>query len=255
MRKTMRKRKTIGKKKVLSLILGFVLCLSVMQEPIYTKAADEYTETGSTAVSSGNEGDVAGTIAGDEGAVAETSAENEGEGAGTSEGNEGTQTEATVSGNAATQNAEVLRVQGLIDAQPALEELQAADAQTQQEIYETLQAAYDAYEALTGEEQELLFGADCFETLFGWFNAQVSTQDTVAENVHRHCHCGKHTAGRCPFSGSSYVTWEAITDTDRDGKISVEELQTQIQNLRYGAYARTAAGERCRLKYQRQRIE
>lgn len=53
----------------------------------------------------------------------------------------------------------------------------------------------------------------------------------AAENVHSHCHCGKHTVGgRCPFSSSSYVIWEAIKDTDGNGKISAEELQTQIQN-------------------------
>lgn len=40
MRRVMRKRKNIEKKKVLSLILGFVLCLSVVHEPIYTKAAE-----------------------------------------------------------------------------------------------------------------------------------------------------------------------------------------------------------------------
>lgn len=42
--------------------------------------------------------------------------------------------------------------------------------------------------------------------------------------------------GRCPFSGSSYVIWEAIKDTDGNGKISADELQTQIQNAQGKSY-------------------
>ena len=48
------------------------------------------------------------------------------------------------------------------------------DADARDAAYADAQAAYEAYEALTAEQQAQLTGADRFEALFGWFNAQVA---------------------------------------------------------------------------------
>lgn len=69
----------------------------------------------------------------------------------------------------------VQTVQTLIDALPTADTVTAAD-------YDAVQAAYDAYEALTPEQQMLITGAEIFEALFGWFNAQtepLTGPDTV----------------------------------------------------------------------------
>lgn len=64
----------------------------------------------------------------------------------------------------------VQAVQALIDALPDV-------ASVTEEDYDAVQAAYDAYEALTEEEKALVQGAEKFEELFGWFNEQVETLD------------------------------------------------------------------------------
>lgn len=65
-----------------------------------------------------------------------------------------------------TADEAVQAVQTLIDALPTADTVTAAD-------YDAVQAAYDAYEALTPEQQTLITGAEIFEVLFGWFNAQT----------------------------------------------------------------------------------
>ena len=67
----------------------------------------------------------------------------------------------------------VAAVQAMIDALPSLEEVQAMDRDAQGEIYLQMQAAYDAYMALTEEQQALVSGTEIFEALFEFFNAQI----------------------------------------------------------------------------------
>ncbi len=64
----------------------------------------------------------------------------------------------------------VRAVQASIDALPTADTVTAAD-------YDTVQAAYDAYEALTDEQQALIVGAAVFEELYAWFNGQLQTID------------------------------------------------------------------------------
>ena len=87
----------------------------------------------------------------------------------------------------------VAAVQALIDALPGADELDDMDADELDAAYADAQAAYEAYEALTEDQQALLTGADCFEALFGWFNAQVA-----------------------PLANSEYIYPD---DVDADGKI------------------------------------
>ena len=68
----------------------------------------------------------------------------------------------------------VATVQALIDALPAVDELDGMDSDTLNEAYMAVQSAYDAYETLSEEQQAQVTGADRFEELFGWFNSQVA---------------------------------------------------------------------------------
>ena len=68
----------------------------------------------------------------------------------------------------------VAAVQAMIGELPSLGELKGMDSDTLNEAYMAVQSAYDAYEALSEEQQAQVTGADCFEGLFGWFNSQVA---------------------------------------------------------------------------------
>lgn len=66
------------------------------------------------------------------------------------------------------------QVQEMIDDLPTAEELQAMTKEEQQEVYADLQAAYDAYEALTDGQKAEGTGAGIFESLFGVFNGMIN---------------------------------------------------------------------------------
>ena len=70
-------------------------------------------------------------------------------------------------------------VQKLIDALPTTDKLTAMTKDEQNAVYADLQAAYEAYEALTEDEQALLTGTEVFESLFHFFNGMVNL---LAEN-------------------------------------------------------------------------
>ena len=65
-------------------------------------------------------------------------------------------------------------VQAQIDALPDADELPAMDDDEVLAAYMAIQEAYDAYDALTAEQQAQITGAECFEALFGWFNGQIA---------------------------------------------------------------------------------
>lgn len=68
-------------------------------------------------------------------------------------------------------------VQAQIDALPAVDELDGMDDGALDAAYMDTQAAYDAYEALTAEQQAQITGAERFEDLFNWFNGQIALLD------------------------------------------------------------------------------
>ena len=70
-------------------------------------------------------------------------------------------------------------VQKLIDALPTTDKLTTMTKDEQNAVYADLQAAYEAYEALTEDEQALLTGTEVFESLFHFFNGMVNL---LAEN-------------------------------------------------------------------------
>lgn len=66
----------------------------------------------------------------------------------------------------------VAAVQAVIDTLPSVDSVTAGD-------YDAVQDAYDAYESLAAEQQALITGAEIFEALFNWFNAQVVPLETA----------------------------------------------------------------------------
>ena len=74
-------------------------------------------------------------------------------------------------------------VQAQIDALPDADELPAMDDDEVLAAYMAIQEAYDAYDALTAEQQAQITGAECFEALFGWFNGQIAPLADVTINL------------------------------------------------------------------------
>ena len=97
-------------------------------------------------------------------------------------------------------------VQKLIDALPTANELAAMSLEEQNAVYADLQAAYEAYEALTEDEQALLIGTEVFESLFHFFNGMVNL---LAENGVSYLdkNGSKQTADNVTVVESSMTTW------------------------------------------------
>ncbi len=68
----------------------------------------------------------------------------------------------------------VAAVQAAVDALPTAEALTAMTQEEQQAVYNALQAAYDAYQALNDEQKVQISGAEKFDALFEVFNAMVA---------------------------------------------------------------------------------
>lgn len=111
------------------------------------------------------------------------------------------ETEATLPENVAA-------VQALIDALPDLATATAED-------YDAVQAAFDAYEALTEEEKALIQGAEKFEALFAWFNAQAETLGTIASGK-----CGDKLTWVLDSEGTLTISGTgAMYDYTRNGSL------------------------------------
>ena len=70
-------------------------------------------------------------------------------------------------------------VQTLIDDLPTADELGGMSENEQNEVYNALQAAFDAYKALTDEQKEEITGTEVFESLFAFFNSMTNALATV----------------------------------------------------------------------------
>lgn len=106
--------------------------------------------------------------------------------------------------NAAQLSAE--DVQKLIDALPATDKLTTMTKDEQNAVYADLQAAYEAYQALTEDEQALLTGTEVFESLFHFFNGMVNL---LAENGVSYLdeNGSKQTADNVTVVESSTTAW------------------------------------------------
>ena len=182
------------KKRVLSMFMALVLCLTLLPAPV--RAAEDMPESGaivqqeqqeeiSPAVSeqagtneekNGSEGDPQNTGTLDAGGAEDSKADAPESGEDENAGN-----------NA---DAAVSAVQTMIDALPIVSELDGMTADELDAAYDDIQAAYDAYEALNAEQQAQITGAD-FEALLGWFNSQTALLADAQSGEHIHCVCGK----------------------------------------------------------------
>ena len=101
----------------------------------------------------------------------------------------------------------VEKVQKLIDALPATDKLTTMTKDEQNAVYADLQAAYEAYEALTEDEQALLTGTEVFESLFHFFNGMVNLLATANGVSYLDENGDEQTADNVTVVESSMTTW------------------------------------------------
>lgn len=148
------------KKRVLSMFMALALCLTLLP---------------TAALAEGTEGTVQTPPAVEKAAdPANGEEQQENQPAEAKQENQSAEQEEQQEDSAAKQDEAVAEVQAMIDALPAVDELKGMDSDTLNEAYMAVQSAYDAYEALTEEQQAQVTGADRFEGLFGWFNGQIA---------------------------------------------------------------------------------
>ena len=189
------------KKRVLSMLMTLVLCLTLLPAPV--RAAGDTLAGGAPAVSeqagtneeeNGSEGDPQNTGTPDAGGAEDSKADAPESGEDENAGN-----------NA---DAAVSAVQTMIDAMPIVSELDGMTADELDAAYDDIQAAYDAYEALNAEQQAQITGAD-FEALLGWFNSQTAPLTDAQSGVHTHCVCGGTAAVNGHEHDSDSIAWTA----------------------------------------------
>ena len=209
------------KKRVLSMFMALVLCLTLLPAPV--RAAEDTPESGaivqqeqqeeiSPAVSeqagtnekkNGSEGDPQNTGTPDAGGAEDSKADAPESGEDENAGN-----------NA---DAAVSAVQTMIDALTIVSELDGMTADELDAAYDDIQAAYDAYEALNAEQQAQITGAD-FEALFGWFNSQTALLADAQSGEHTHCVCGKDSGttvnGHTHNNSTAWTAADSLPGTD-----------------------------------------
>ena len=153
------------KKRLLSAFMALALCLTLL--PTAALAAEPGAADGTSAVeTAGADAEAAAK------AEAEAAAKAEAEAKAKAEAEAKAKAEAEAKAKADAEAAAAVQAQ--IDALPAVDELPAMDDDEVLAAYMAIQEAYDAYDALTAEQQAQITGAECFEALFGWFNGQIA---------------------------------------------------------------------------------
>ena len=168
------------KKRVLSMFMALALCLTLL--PTAALADELGSVDGASTVETADSGSTpaAGETGGETEAEpdAEANADAEAEAKAKAEA----EAEEKAEAKAKTGAEAVAAVQAMIGELPSLGELKGMDSDTLNEAYMAVQSAYDAYEALSEEQQAQVTGADRFEELFGWFNSQVVPLDDIQIN-------------------------------------------------------------------------
>lgn len=209
------------KKRMLSLFLCFVLCLSLCpiaawadeaQESndyaiaaplsdIETEAVSEY-ETESTSE------DETDSVPEDE---TESASEEESESISEEETESTSEDETESASEEETSDESVAAVQARIDALPDEQTVAAMDEAQRDEVYMTAQDICDAIDALD-EAQRALLNTDALEALLVWFSEQ-----TEATGSHIHCLCGKSA---CSSHGGThtFVEWTDALAASQNGE-------------------------------------
>lgn len=163
------------KKRVLSAFMALALCLTLL--PTAALADELGSVDGASTVETADSGSTpaAGETGGETEAEpdAEANADAEAEAKAKAEAEAEEKAEAKAKADAEAAAA----VQAQIDALPAVGALRGMNDGALDAAYMDTQAAYDAYEALTAEQQAQITGAERFEDLFNWFNGQIALLD------------------------------------------------------------------------------
>ena len=163
------------KKRVLSMFMALALCLTLL--PTAALADELGSADGASTVETADSGSTpaAGETGGETEAEpdAEANADAEAEAKAKAEAEAEEKAEAKAKADAEAAAA----VQAQIDALPAVGALRGMNDGALDAAYMDTQAAYDAYEALTAEQQAQITGAERFEDLFNWFNGQIALLD------------------------------------------------------------------------------
>lgn len=127
---------------------------------------------------------------------------------------------------------EVQDVQNQIDALPSVEELQAMSQDEQKQIYTKLQAANDAYNALSDDEKANITGSEALSNLFSFFNSgngNVSTLGTTTEVTYLDENGDTKTANATVVDGSSTnwsEGWYVV-----DGDVTINSRVSTMGNV------------------------
>lgn len=98
-------------------------------------------------------------------------------------------------------------VQAMIDALPTADELRAMTKDGQNAVYTDLQAAYDAYNALTDGQKAEVTGAEIFDQLFEVFNGMVNALTTESNVSYLDQNGTRQTASNVTVVDTSATTW------------------------------------------------
>ena len=123
-------------------------------------------------------------------------------------------------------------VQELIDALPTLAELQSMDKEGQDKAHADLQTAYEAYEALTGEQKAKITGAEVFERLFAFFSGMAGFLDTGDDIGSAPVVITDACGDTCPghtITGTS--TTNTITVTNGIHNITLQDVNIDVSGL------------------------
>lgn len=101
---------------------------------------------------------------------------------------------------------QVKAAQALVDALPTVEELEAMTPEEQRAVYEKLQAAYAAYQALTPEQQAQITGAEKLDSLLAFFADQVNA---LANVKYLDANGNEQTADNVTVVASNMTTWQS----------------------------------------------
>ena len=156
------------KKRLLSAFMALALCLTLLPTAALAEETGPVDGT-STVETAGADAEAAAK------AEAEAAAKAEAEAKAKAEAEAKAKAEAEAKAKADAEAAAAVQAQ--IDALPAVGTLRGMNDGALDAAYMDTQAAYDAYEALTAEQQAQITGAERFEDLFNWFNGQIALLD------------------------------------------------------------------------------
>ena len=197
------------KKRILSCLMALALCLTLLP----TAALAEETEgTAQTPPAVGQAADPANGETKQEGQSAEAKQENqpgetkqENQPAETKQENQPAKQEEQQEDSAVKQDEAVADVQAMIDALPDASELDGMDDTARESACLAASEAYEAYDALTEDQQSALTGTEKMIAILEWTTEQVAL---AAGTGHTHPICGS----TCEDGNHNNVTWTGTRD-------------------------------------------